>query len=291
MTAPRLLAAALALLLPAAAWAQTSTLEIDRDLRITAEESLEWHRTEQTYVARGNAVARHKDQRLSADKLVAFYREAGDDGEGDSEADGGLLGAGNTEIYRVEATGGVRVTTPSATVMGARGIYDLNEPVVVMLGDDLRLETENGATVTAEDRLEFWPGRDLAVARGNAVATSGDRELRARVIQAVFTGEGEARELTRLEAFDNVRIRLADGNARAETGVYETGADVAELFGSVRLERGGTRLQGGYARVDMASGRSELRAAAPEGDAETGVRGLIEKPTVEPASEGAGNSG
>lgn len=282
MTAPHLLAAALALLLASSAAAQgESTLNLDSDLRITAQESLEWNRGERTYVARGDSVARLRDQTVRADTLTAFYRETESSGDDDG---GGLLGAGNPEIYRVEATGGVDVSFSGGTVRGGRGIYDLDEPVIVMLGGDLRLEMADGSTVTADDRLEFWPARDLAVARGNAVATGGDRELRARVIQAIFTAAGEGRELVRLEAFDDVRVRLADGNARAETGIYDTAEDVAELFGSVRLERGGTRLQGGYARVDMASGRSELRAAAPGDGGEARVRGLVEKPAVEPAA-------
>jgi len=288
VTAPRSLAAALILLIVPAAAAQQggSSLEIDKDLRVTAESSLEWNRGEQTYVARGNAVARHKDQTLRADKLVAFYRRTGEGGDG-----GDVLGADNVEIYRVEATGGVRVSAPGGEVRGERGIYDLDEPVVVMLGGDLQLETAGGNTVTADERLEFWPARDLAVARGNAVATSGGRQLRARVIQAIFAGKDTAREVVRLEAFEDVRVRLSDGTARAETGLYDVGEEIAELFGSVRLERGGTRLQGGYAEVDMGSGRSTLRAQAPGEGGSARVRGLIERPGVEPAAGGAGNPG
>jgi len=277
-----LLAAATASLLALPAHAQSvSGLGGENDLRITADGSLSWQRGARTYVAEGNAVAKLGGRELRADRLTAFYRERAETGGGDPAM----------EIYRLEADGEVTLDAPAGTVLAGRGIYEMDTGVVVFTGGSPTLKTDGGVVVTAEDRMEYWPQRGLAVARGGARVRDGDRSFRARVIQAVFAGPAgspEARELARVEAFDQVRAATPDGEGRGGLGVYDPATQILELFGEVALGRGGTRFEGGYARLDLAGGSSELRTDAPGESGSERVRGLISRPDV---SRTAGEAG
>lgn len=236
-------------------------------LDIRAEEGIEWRRDTQVYIARGNAQAVRGDLSLRADRLVAHYRESAG-------------GGGSTEIHRVEAVGEVRVETPTETARGDRGVFDLDRDVVVLTGADLRLETGE-ERITARDSLEYWAARNLAVARGNAVAVRGERRIRARVMTAHFAAgaggadTGAAGGVRRIEAFEEVEIASPDSVARADKAVYNTRTRIATLLGAVRLTQGQSQLNGGYAEINLNTGVSRLLGAPPDAEAKRRVRGLI----------------
>lgn len=270
-------------------------------LQIDAEDGIEWRRDEQVYIARGNATATRGQVTVYGDRLIAHYRDTGgnsSDGSGNQGQNSGL-DTGDTEIFRLEAVGSVRIVDQRANARGDRGVYDLDQQVVVLTGDDLQFETEQ-ETITAEDSLEYWEARDLAVARGDAVAVREDRRIQADVLTARFdsqqqdgaetasaesadSGEtdggeadGRAREIERIEAFGNVRISTPEEYARGDRGVYNTRTQIATLTGNVRLTRGDNQLNGGWGQVNLETGVSRLLGAPPESGETQRVRALLE---------------
>ncbi|HLS69589.1 MAG TPA: LptA/OstA family protein [Kiloniellales bacterium] len=243
-------------------------------LEITAEEGIEWQREEQAYLARGNAVARRDDLTVRAEVLAAYYRRT-DDGE--------------ERIFRIEAIGNLRVETANETVTGDRGIYYVDERVLRITGDDLRLETE-GEEVTASESLEYFErGEDgpLAVARGDAVLRRFEegQQVEGDVISARFSGDGGPSRTTLLqvEAEGDVRVTGDDVFASGDRGVYYVAEEKAVLDGDVRVTRGDSQLNGGRAEIDLRTGVSRLLATegAP-------VRGLLSRDEGAPADGGAG---
>jgi lipopolysaccharide export system protein LptA len=238
-------------------------------LEIRADAGIEWRRAEQVYVARGNAVAARGDLSVRAETLTAHYREA-PDGDG-------------TEIYRIEAEGGVKLSSRADTAFGERGVYDLDKAVMVLTGEDLRLETGE-QTITASDSLEYWDTRNLAVARGDAVARApvegGQRRIAAGIL-AAYLGEGTGGasegggEVNRIEAFENVRIASPQAFARGDKAVYVARSRIATLVGNVKVSRGENQLNGGYAEVNLRTGVSRLLGAPPDSSARARVRGLL----------------
>jgi len=257
-------------------------------LDIRAEDGIEWRRDQQVYVARGNARAVRGELSVTADRLVAHYRESAG-------------GGGSTEIHRVEAIGSVRLATPTETAQGDRGVYDLDRDVVVLTGEALRLETGE-ERITARDSLEYWEARNLAVARGDAVAVRGERRIAARVMTAHFaagTDDGAAGAgggVRRIEAFEDVQIASPDSVARADKAVYNTRTRIATLLGDVRLTQGQSQLNGGYAEINLETGVSRLLGAPPDAEAKRRVRGLIapgedeELAAPAPGTDGDGGS-
>ena len=274
-------------------------------LEINASDGIEWRRDEQVYIARGDASASRGGVTVNADRLIAHYRDTDTDSSGRSSGGGGSggdssgggagLSTGGTEIYRIEAVGNVRIADQRSTAQGDKAVYDLDQQVVVMTGDNLRFETDQ-ETITAEDSLEYWQARDLAVARGDAKAARDDREIQADVLAARFArkqtggdrtdggdsadGNGVAparqQQIERIEAFDNVRISTPNEFARGDRGVYNTRTKIATLIGNVRITRGENQLNGGWGQVNLRTGVSRLRGAPPEAGGDTRVRALLQ---------------
>ena len=179
-TAPRLavLLAALVLgSLPAAAQglnlggASTDNRPID----ITADQGIEWQQQAQVYIARGNAVATRGDTSVHADTLTAYYRPSKS-----KTAEGG------NEVYRLDADGHVVIKGPSQTVVADHAIYDVDRQMAVITGKGLKLTTPSDV-VTARDSLEWYDAQQIAVARGDAIASRADKHIRADVLTAHMT--------------------------------------------------------------------------------------------------------
>jgi lipopolysaccharide export system protein LptA len=77
---------------------------------VTAKDSIEYWEETETAVARGNALARKKEDTLAGDVLVAHFTK-------DEK--------GSTSLNQVEGFGNVVITTPKDVVRGAHGTYDM----------------------------------------------------------------------------------------------------------------------------------------------------------------------
>lgn len=241
---PWLFGAALALSAAAAA-AQGIGLPTQRrdvPVEIDADDGIEWRQDSQAYIARGNARAKQGDVAVHADRLTAFYKKDK---------------SGKNEVYRFDADGKVRITSPRQTAYGAKGVYDVAKGVMVLTGSP-RLVTAT-ERITAERSLEFWEKKSLAVARGNATATRDDKRLRADVLTAHFAhGKDGKTALSRIEAFENVVISSPREIVRARRGTYNARTGIVQLRGSVKITRGTDQLNGEAAEVDLNTGVSRL---------------------------------
>ena len=238
-------------------------------VEITADEGIEWRRKEKVYIASGKARAARGDIELFGDILSAFYRDAAD---------------GSTEVYRVEAHGNVWILSPNEAVYGDDGYYDVDQGVVTLTGEGLRLET-GGDSITANESLEYWEAKRVAVARGGAVASRGDKSLRAELLVGHFRKDAEGRMvLKQVDAQGQVEIATPTDFVTSDSGVYHVEKELAELIGGVKITRGETQLNGEYAEVNLATGVSRLLAAPPGGNADNRVHGLL-VPKAESASD------
>jgi lipopolysaccharide export system protein LptA len=127
----------------------------DKPIQVYADNGIEWNQNTHQYIARGNAKAIQGTTTVYGDTLVAYYEEIAD---------------GNTEVYRLDAIGRVRIVSPTETAYGDKGVYDVRKGVLVMTGNNLKLVTQS-EIITARDSLEYYETKSLAVARGNAVST------------------------------------------------------------------------------------------------------------------------
>ncbi len=214
----------------------------DSPVDIEANDGIEWQRDTKAYIARGDARARKDGVEIQADTLTAFYRD-GADGTGQ-------------EIYRIDADGKVRIKSQTEKAFGDKGVYHVDESVLVLVGRNLRFETTT-ATITARDTLEYWDTKSLAVARGDAIVESENGRLKADILTAHIAKEGK-REVNRIDAFGNVLVTTGTEIAQGEEGVYNPRTGLATLCGNVRITRGKNQLNGNCAEVNLVTGISKL---------------------------------
>ena len=234
-------------------------------IEVTADQTLEWLKNDQVYVARGKAAAKRGDVTVYGDTLYAYYREK--------------PGAGGTEIYRLAGEGNVRIHSPRQEAFGDKVVYDVDKQVAVLTGNNLRMITPT-EVITARDSLEYYRERQLAVARGNArvVQTRNNEknELSGDLITAVFAeAPGGELKIDRIDAKGSVVLTTPRDVVQGSEGTYNVKDNTATISGNVKITRGDNQLNGGSAFVDMNTGISRLAAARP-GDGGGGrVRGLF----------------
>jgi lipopolysaccharide export system protein LptA len=257
-----------------------------KPIGIEASNGIEWQQSNRVYIAHGDAKATRGDTSVFADTLYAYYRPVAQaqtvavskKGAPDPVSGGG----GSTEIYRLEADGHVRFTTPTQTMTGDHAVYDVDQTILVVTGKDLRLVTPRD-TVTARDSIEWYDAKQLGVARGDALAVRDDRRVRGDVLTALMQKQGKdgPSRISRINANGNVIVSSADQIARGDAGIYNLDSGIATLAGHVRLTRGDNELRGRYGVVDLNSNVSRLLSAPPgakvlAGGSETArVEGLL----------------
>ncbi len=224
---------------------------------IFADDGIEWQQEQNVFIARGNAKAVRDSVEVDADVLKAYYRD----------------NAGTSEIWRLDAEGSVEIRSPSETAFGDFAIYDVINGVLVVRGENVRF-VAGADTITARDQIEYWEIKQMAVARGNAVAIRGDKTLKAEVLVAHFTREaGKSTEIHRVDAYDDVTVVSAEETATADRGVYQVATGIATLTGSVKVTRGQNVLTGCRAEVNLNTGISKFFSC--EGESSQRVQGVL----------------
>lgn len=221
-----------------------AALAAEIPIEISAGDGLEWRRTEKVLVAAGGVVLTRGAMTLEAESVSAWYRDGKD--------------SQNQEVYRIDAVGNVRVVSGGAKGFAESAAFDLDQAVFVLSGGKPRFEAEQ-LVVTAAQNLEYWEIKQLAVARGGAVAENGDRKIRADVISAyVESADDNKTELSRVEAIGGVIISTPEDTAKGNEAVYDAKSGVATLCGNVEIRRGPSVLKGKCAEVNFNTGVSRL---------------------------------
>ncbi|MBL6946937.1 MAG: hypothetical protein ISR47_09885 [Rhodospirillales bacterium] len=250
-----------AMISPGRVWAQNlnfSSAASDLPIEILADDGIEWQQDGKIFVARGNARATRGEATIYADLLRAYYRKGP---------------KGGTEISRLDAVGSVKIVTPGETAYGDAGVYDVEKSILVLSGKKVRLVTAQDE-ITAEKQIEYYDLKQMAVARGNAVARRADRTLKTEVLVAYFKRDkaGQSR-VYRVDAFDDVYIKTIQDEAWADRGVYNVESGIVTLSGEVRIARGDNKMAGCSAEVDLNTGISRLKSCKGGGER---VRGVLQ---------------
>jgi lipopolysaccharide export system protein LptA len=289
---------ALALALPACA--QLGPADASAPINVQSDSGIEWQQNKQIYIARGNAVATRGTGEIHGDTLIAHYREA--------------KGAeNNTEIYRVEADGNVTIKRDNRIVVGDHADYDVDQGVGIVRGKALKMTTA-ADTVTARDTLEWYDTKQVAVARGDAVAVHNGRTIKGDTLTAYMVkdtaagGPGhppnpaqpakaapakgaapgkpgapaaagpatEASKIDRLDAQGHVVVVSAQDIGHGDYGVYNATTGICTLLGNVVITRGKDVITGQYAVMDMNKNISRiLPASSLPGSTQQRVQGVF----------------
>ena len=275
----------------------------DRPIEISADGGIEWQQDAQVYIARGNAKAKRGTTEVYADTLTAHYRPSKGTG-------------GETEIYRLNADGHVTIKGERQTVVGDQAVYDVDQQIGIVTGKTLKMTTATDV-VTARDSLEWYDQKQVAVARGDAVAVRDTKRIRADVLTAHMTKEkpqpaagkpqkpataiakprnsstplgntDEGSKISRVDAQGNVLVSTETDVGQGDFGVYNADSGIATLLGNVTVTRGPNAIRGQYAVMDLNNNISRMMAApATAGTPPTPVQGLFVRQDQAAAPAGA----
>jgi lipopolysaccharide export system protein LptA len=220
---------------------------------ISAEESLEYYKEKQLYVARGKAKAIKGDMTVEADLLTAHQRTASPDAQASAKTQG------QSNIDFLTAEGNVRIYDTKQQVFGDKAVYNVDEKAFKVTGNNLKYLTATDI-VTATDSLEYYDDRKTAIARGRAIGEHKGSRVEGDVLSAQFAqNEAGQMEMTQLFAKGNVLITTKDGGlSRGDDAVYDVKKNIAILTKNVKITRGETQLAGDKAEVDFTTGQSRL---------------------------------
>ncbi len=231
----------------------------DEPIDVYAENGIEWQQENSLFIARGDARAVRGQVEVLSDELRAYYREGA---------------TGQSEIWRLDALGNVRIVSNTETAYGNRAIYNADQQVLVIDGEKPRLESGKDV-LTATQQLEYWEAKKFAVARGNAVATRDNKQVHADVLVAHFNQDSQGKsQVYRIDAYDNVRVKTEAETAVGDRGIYNVETGVAVLTGNVTMVRDTNTLNGCRAEVNLNSGVSKL-FACPNQQGSNRVRGTF----------------
>lgn len=226
------------------AFAQTNS-EKNKPLEITADQTLEWHRNDKKYVARGDAVATQGNVSIHAETLTADYRE--------SEKS-------NFDIYKMTAEDGVVITSQGNEAFGDKAVYELDTGIATMTGKELKMIAPD-QTLTARDKFEYGVTEGRLSAYGDVVVIRPSDKMQADKASAFFSQNTQSngqRKLERLEAEGNVIITTATETLRGDRGVYRADTNIAEVTGHVKITRGPNVLEGERAEINLTTNVSRM---------------------------------
>ena len=248
-------------------------------VQISAAKAVTWSQDTQTITATGGAKVVRGNVTVVADELVAHYRKkqgaaAPANKPPAPQAGPSALEQGGGELYELEAVGHVHIYTATDNAWGDHAVYSLDSQVLVLTGSALKLTTPQD-TITAKESVEYYSGKHMAVARGNAlIVTDNGRSIAADVITGYLSAgaqppaaSGTAPELTgtgqlqRVEAVGHVVIKTGTDTATGDSGVYLPPTGEARLGGNVHIIHGPNELAGADALVNMKTGVATLLAA------------------------------
>jgi lipopolysaccharide export system protein LptA len=309
-----LLLAGLALLPAGTGRAQLGATGNGEATNIQSDNGIEWQQNQQLYIARGNAVATRGPATIKADTLIAHYREAkGAEANTDN----------NSEIYRIEADGNVVITRDRRTVVGDHADYDMDQGLGIVHGQALKMTTATDI-ITAKDALEWYDVKQIAVARGDAVAVrQGGRTIKADTLTAYMVkvapqappgapgqpakpgtapakpaatpatagapaaGNDDESKINRIDAQGHVVVINGLDIGRGDYGVYNAVTNLCTLLGNVTVTRGGDVITGQYAVMDLNTNINRIMPASTlPGGTRQRVQGLFLKQDVNGAKKG-----
>ena len=212
------------------------------DIKLNADQRVEYHQNEQKLVAVGNAVASKGSMSIKADKLVGYYSPKQ-----------------KNKISRVEADGKVVMTSGQFQASGANMIYDIKDDSAVLKGSPARIKTPD-SEISSAGPITFWISQQKAIAKNNVVAVDHQgNTVRADNMTAYFTQNSDGKLiLDKIDISDNVKINAKDAEITSRTGTYYANEGKIKLFDDVVITQNGNILKGNSAETDLNTGISRI---------------------------------
>lgn len=214
------------------------------EINIYADNKVEVHQNDQKIVAIGNTVANKQDNTIYADEMTAFYTKNPQ---------------GKTEFKTLHAKGNVRAVSPTSKAYGNTMDYDLKKEEIILVGTPAKIVTEKGETITAKEKIIYYPEKQMAVATGDVMADDKENKVYSDRMVSYFAKDDKGNlEMERVEIYDNVKIVTPQATATSLRGIYFPKKSLVHLYDKVIINQDGNILKGDFAETNLKTGISRM---------------------------------
>lgn len=232
------------------AWAQSNDAE---DLVVEADQSLQWQRDTQIYIATGNATAQRGPTLLSANVIEAHYT-------GNEENHDGI---DTTTFTLIKGMENAELTHNDTLAKANNIVYDLIKDTVELSGNKPFINNA-GEILEAESTIFYDRSSRIITANGNAKITlSNEQTLHGDII--VATLNADENDIIRVVATGNTEVISQEDvgvrQAFSDKMVYLKNTGRAVLTGNVVLIDGNNTMRGDKAEIDTITGSSTMSAS------------------------------
>ena len=145
------------------------------------------------------------------------------------------------------------------TALLGGGITHAQDSISALKGHDSKAPIDLSA-----DRAEAQDRADRAIFAGNVVVKQGNLTLRTARLTLAYASQNGI-DINRIDASGGVTVTSPSETAKGDFAVYDLEEGLITMVGNVRLERGGSFLNGGRLTIDLDTGRAVM---------DGGVRGI-----------------
>lgn len=212
-------------------------------LEVEADNSIEWHRDTEMYIAKGNAKATQNGRSIIADSIYAHYKKTE---------------VSDMDIWKLEAKENVLIEDNDTKIIGDTASYLVKKGEFIVEGESLDV-LFRGYQIKADDKIEYFEKEGEVIATGNIRVYQGDNELHCdRLIAYLTKNAGANNEVSELFAYGNVVIKTPTDKITGEEGYYNTKQEIAEVQKNVIISRENSVITGGKATVNMKTGIAKM---------------------------------
>jgi len=147
----------------------------------------------------------------------------------------------------------------SVLALATAGAAAAQQQISALKGHDSHAPVDISA-----DRGEAQDRADRVVFAGNVIVKQQELTLRTARLTVAYSNDNGI-DINRIDASGGVVVTSPSETAKGDFGVYDLDKGLITLVGNVRLERGGSFLNGGRLTIDLDTGRAVM---------DGGVRGV-----------------
>ncbi len=220
-----------------------SHLSFGQTVNLTAENGLELNQSKKTLSAIKNAKIERGDMTLTADKIIAYYKE-------DAKK--------QPQIYKVEAIGDVQITSAKERIETKKVTYNLETGQMELTGSPTTRLYYDDIVLSSPNTIKYNHIKGIAVATDGQIK-QGKRILSSKTMTAYFEKIDGKFGLSKAEATGGVKLTTETEELTGDNAIYDAKSGFAKITNSVSIKRGNqATLDGGLLEYNMKTGITRL---------------------------------
>jgi len=207
------------------------------NIEVEADQSLEWHKQEKIYLAKGNAVIRREGVTVKADIIYAYYEESEDS---------------DIEVWKIEANGNVLIEDGEAKLISNKAVYLVDKEEFSSVGTTNLLSDEY--QVKSKSGIKYFRREKQMVANDDVMVFYGENTLNCNSLIVNFEEDSSGKlTISNMIALEDVVIESPTEKVNGQKAEYDVESQIVLVDGDVTIARENAVIVGDRTEVDMSN--------------------------------------